>query len=262
MTCPKCGKKVGAGDAVCSNCGLSLSEIKDKEKKEAKEIPLIETSSVTSKSKNKIGNFVKGRNFKITLIVVAIVIFAFVIALIAVNIGVSKGEKIAMKTAEYIGSSVDEARNKLDVAYKDKSAFPGVTNSIKYSSIYESDKSVRSGGVNYPKWAVLLNEEDGKITSVKYADFKVVKDNIYGEERKTVVNLDKYEKGVSKKTINDEIDLDFYSVTYTKNKTSYVYKYWYTTENDDQQPVLLTVDFDDDNKFISFTSKLLYPENM
>lgn len=260
MTCPKCGKTVGDGDAVCSNCGIALTEIKNKNKKDAKEIPLLETSKLTPK--DKISNLVKGRNFKIILIVVAIVIFAFIVALIAVNIGMSKGEKIAKKTAEYIGSSVDEARTKLDIAFKDKSAYQGVTNSVKYSSVYESSGSVKAGGVNYPKWAVLLNEEDGKITSVKYADFRVVKDDLYGEERKTIVNLDKFEKGVSKKTINDEIDLDFYSVTYTKDKTTYVYKYWYTTENDDHQPVLLTVDFDDDDKFISFTSKLLYPENM
>ena len=47
-----------------------------------------------------------------------------------------------------------------------------------------------------------------------------------------------------------------------KENTSYLYKYYYITDNGDAQQVILTAVFDDENKFLYYSSELVYPENM
>lgn len=265
MTCPKCGKSIGEHDAVCSNCGAALSANSDNGKNgklfgRKKKKALLETSELTGmeKLKNKIG----GKNGKLIMIGAASILLVVLIIVIIVMLTSSKGEKTAEKLSEYIGSTSSEAQKKLEISFKDRSAYAVINNAVEFSKVYEPSGNLKADGINYPDWAVFVTENEGKIESVRYTNFKIIEDNIHGERRKTVVNLERFEKGVSYGTISDEIDLDYYSVAYTKDGSEYVYKYWYVTENDDEQPVILKVRFDNNNKYVSYESSLVYPQNI
>lgn len=268
MKCPNCGKTVGEHDGVCSNCGIALPEIIDVEdtsivkkfshKKE--KAPLGTTKpSGADKLRRKMG----GRKGKLILIGVAVILLVVLVILIIVSLSSSKGRKIADKTMAYIGADIGMAEKDADVHFKDESAYKGLNNAVKYDYIYESDDDVKVDGITYPEWAVLVTvNENEKIDSVKYSNFKTLKADVNGKERDKVVNLDKFETGVSGKTVLDEIDLDYYSITYTKDTISYVYRYWYTTADGDKQPVVLNVSFDRDNDYLYYSSTLVYPAYM
>ena len=41
-----------------------------------------------------------------------------------------------------------------------------------------------------------------------------------------------------------------------------MYKYYYKTDNGDAQQVIVYAVFDDEDKFLYYSSELVYPENM
>jgi hypothetical protein len=73
-----------------------------------------------------------------------------------VNIISGKGENTAESISEYIGVDVAKAQKKLDMHFKDESAFQGVNNALNFDYIIESDDSVNVDGINYPEWAALV----------------------------------------------------------------------------------------------------------
>ena len=128
-------------------------------------------------------------------------------------------------------------------------------------NIMESDDSVNVDGINYPEWAALVTVDDKeRIQTVKYSDFKVLKSNANGEEKSKAINLDKFEQGEKWNSLSDAIDLEYYSILWAKDTKTYVYRYWYENDAGDRQPVVLNVTFDTDNKYLYYTSTLIYPE--
>ena len=212
--------------------------------------------------KTKLTRKLSGTKGKLIMICSAVVLILVLVIILVVALTGSKGEKTAEKLSGYIGSTVEKAQQKTGISLKEKSAYPVLNNSVSFNRIYEPSGNLKSEGINYPDWAVFITEENGKISSVKFSDFGIIKSNINGKERKSVVNLDKYEKGSSFGTISDEIDIPYYSITYTDDGTEYMYRYRYITENEDEQPVILKVKFDKENKYVSYDSKLVYPENL
>ena len=76
------------------------------------------------------------------------------------NIISGKGENTAESISEYIGIDVAKAQKKLDMHFKDESAFQGVNNALNFDYIIESDDSVNVDGINYPEWAALVTVDD------------------------------------------------------------------------------------------------------
>lgn len=265
MKCPKCGKKVGEHDAVCSNCGIALQDtpddtalIKSVFGKKKKSLGTTKPDGV-QQVKNKVGE----KRLKLILFSIALVLLITLIIIIVVSITGTKGEKIAENVSEFIGSELADAEKKCEVHFKDESAYAGVNNAIKYDYAVEADDTVTVDGITYPEWGVFITLDDSDcIETVKYSNFKLLEDNVKGEERDRVVNLDKFEKGVTFGTVSDEIDLDYYSVVYALDADTYNYRYWYKTESGDVQPVVLSVTFDKNHKYLYYSSTLLYPQNM
>lgn len=85
--------------------------------------------------------------------------------------------------------------------FKDESAFQGVDNALNFDYIIESDDSVNVDGINYPEWAALVTVDDEeRIQTVKYSNFKVLKNNANGEKRvklSTLISLNKEQSGVA-----------------------------------------------------------------
>lgn len=268
MDCPKCGKKIGENDNVCTNCGVVIKESSENtklstklfNKKNKKKNPL-ETSKLgtTEKLRSKFGM----KHLKILLAVIAVALIILLIITLFVSIASGKGKKLARKTAEYIGTTVAVAETKMDMHFIDKSAYAGLNRALEFNYVEESEDSVKVDGITYPEWAVLIvTDKKQKIQSVKYCDFKLLKKNIKGVECEKLINLDKFDKGASYDKVEDAIDIDPYSVTYSSDLVTYRYRYWYDSDTGDEQQVILDVSFDGENKFLYYTSTLVYPENL
>lgn len=264
MNCPKCGKPVGDHDALCPNCGAELfietalaDKIFEKSKPFNEEPP---QEKKPKKPRNKSG---MKKALKLGAIVCAAVVVIIIVIVIVVSLTSGEGRKLAEKASDFIGADFDIAEKKLDAKFKKESAYKGLTNVIQYNRIAESDESVRVDGVTYPEWAVLITTDDeGRILTVKYADFASLKGDIMGTKKDRIVNLDRFKVGASRGDVEDELDMDFYSVTYTKDGVSYTYRYWYENDNGDEQPVVLSVNFDSDGDYVSYSSVLVYHQYM
>ncbi len=268
MDCPKCGKKIGEKDNVCTNCGVVIREGAENNKlstklfnkKNKKKNPL-ETSKLgkTEKLRSKFG--IKQLKILLAVVVVALVVLLFITLFVSIASG--KGKKLAAKTSEYIGRTVAVAESKLDVHFKDKSAYAGLNKALEFNYVEESEDTVKVDGVTYPEWAVLITtDKKQNIKTVKYCDFKLLKKNIKGVECKKLINLDKFDKGASYDKVEDSINIDPYSITYANDLVTYRYRYWYDSDTGDEQQVVLDVSFDGDNKFLYYNSNMVYPENL
>lgn len=269
MKCPECGHHVGDHDAVCPYCSKALYEDTTLMKNITGRKKIDRESFINEKKeegKSKQGFFGRakklfsGKNLKIVLICAAAVVVIAVAVIIVISVNSSKGEKTAKKAAEYVGLEISQAQDKLGIKFEGESAFSGVNNAIEFDGVYEAQEKVKVEGVTYPEWAIFVKlSQDNRIETVKYANFSLLGGGLKGKEKKEVVSLGRFKKGASWSDINEEIDMDYYSVEYGKDKTGYVYRYWYTSDNGDVQQVILTVNFDTDNKYIDYSTQFVYP---
>lgn len=195
---------------------------------------------------------------------VCIILIIVLIICLIMHLSSSKGKRVADNITKYIGESPKKAEQGLDISLKERSDFSGINNAVKFDRIYESEESITVDDITYPEWAVFvtLDENPETIITVKYTDFSIIEKNLSGLERKSEVDLSRFDESDSFGTISDEIGLDYYSVAYTNYNVTYVYKYWYKTETGDKQAVLLTAKFSKKNKFLEYKSERLYPPNL
>ena len=62
--------------------------------------------------------------------------------------------------------------------------------------------------------------------------------------------------------MDKELDMDYYSVSYTKDGEAYIYRYWYENDSGDEQPVVLTVYYDTKGKLKVYTPQMIYHQFM
>lgn len=268
MECPKCRKTVGENDAVCRNCGIALKEPKRK---------MFNIKKITDRKKYKNHSDLKTvdgkkglvrqkaneNKLKLVLVAVSLILILVLIILLVSHISGDKGNKTALELKEYIGRSVSNAETDVEIHLKDESAFRGVNTALAFDYVYEAEEELEINDITYPEWTVtVILDKSEKIESVVYTDFTTVEDDLRGDKKEKSVSLDKFDKGAKYNTVTDEIDCDPYRITYNKENTSYMYKYYYITDNGDAQQVVLNVVFDDENKFLYYSSELVYPENM
>ncbi|SFB79074.1 zinc ribbon domain-containing protein [Ruminococcus albus] len=274
MKCPKCGEIVGDHDKLCPHCNAELfidTQLAERLFKK-KEDPLPDEGDNFFKpgKKAKDNSGQKKPKMKIdihNLKLIAIVVLSLLIIILAIVLVVtsmsSKGEKYAKKAADYIGADYEIASKKFDFKIKQESGYKGLTAVIDYNYVAESDTEVRIDGVTYPEWAVIINTDDeNRITEVRYCNFKSIKSDIKGVKKEHNINLDKFNPGTDKSTVDKELDMDYYSVSYTKDGEAYIYRYWYENDSGDEQPVVLTVYYDTKGKLKVYTPQMLYHQFM
>ena len=253
MDCPKCGKKIGDKDNVCSNCGVVIKENAENTKlstklfgkKNVKKNPL--ATSKLGKTEKLCSRF-SMKHLKIFLAIAAVLILIALVVTLVVSISSGKGKKLARNTAEYLGKTVAVAESKLDVHFKDKSAFSVLNKALEFDYVEESEDSGKVEGTKYPEWA--------------YCDFKLLKKDVRGVECDKIINLDRFDEGADYSKVNSEIGIDPYSISYSEKLVTYRYRYWFENDSGDQQQVVLDVSYDDDNHFLYYTSNMVYPENL
>ena len=268
MDCPKCGKKIGDKDNVCSNCGVVIKENAENTKlstklfgkKNVKKNPL--ATSKLGKTEKLRSRF-SMKHLKIFLAIAAVLILIALVVTLVVSISSGKGKKLARNTAEYLGKTVAVAESKLDVHFKDKSSFSVLNKALEFDYVEESEDSVKVDGTKYPEWAVLVKvNKQQQIQSVKYCDFKLLKKDVRGVECDKIINLDRFDEGADYSKVNSEIGIDPYSISYSEKLVTYRYRYWFENDSGDQQQVVLDVSYDNDNHFLYYTSNMVYPENL
>ena len=197
------------------------------------------------------------------LAIAAVLILIALVITLVVSISSGKGKKLARNTAEYLGKTVAVAESKLDVHFKDKSAFSVLNKALEFDYVEESEDSVKVDGTKYPEWAVLVKvNKQQQIQSVKYCDFKLLKKDVRGVECDKIINLDRFDEGADYSKVNSEIGIDPYSISYSEKLVTYRYRYWFENDSGDQQQVVLDVSYDNDNHFLYYTSNMVYPENL
>ncbi|WP_295154029.1 zinc ribbon domain-containing protein [uncultured Ruminococcus sp.] len=266
MKCPNCGKAVGDHDTICPNCGKEMFiDTKLAEKIFKRSDDPLPDDGVSAKAAKKPKFNLKPDLHLIKLIAIAVVsLLIIVLAVVLIVQSVrAKGEKYARKASDFIGADFEIASKKLDFKIKQESGYKGLTAVIDYKYIAESDDEVRVDGVTYPEWAIIFNtDESDRITEVRYCDFKRIKGDIKGEKKEHNVNLDKFNPGTDKSSVEKELDMDYYSVSYTKDGEAYIYRYWYENDSGDEQPVVLTVYYNTEGKFKAYTPQLLFHQYM
>lgn len=267
MECPKCKKTVGENDAVCRNCGIALKEPKRKKLNVKKMFDNKKKSSSNLKTvqgrKGIVRQRINENKLKVALFVVALVLIIVLLIVFISHISGEKGNKAALELKEYLGNTVSNAQSDSDIHLKDSSSFRGINTALAFDFVYESEDEIKINDIAYPEWAVTVSlNKNEKIESVTYTDFTSIEEDMRGEKKDRALNLDKFDKGAKYNTVTDEIDCDPYSITYKEDLTSYRYKYYYTVDNGDAQQVILTAVFDSDNKFLYYSSELVYPQNL
>ncbi|ADU22531.1 MULTISPECIES: zinc ribbon domain-containing protein [Ruminococcus] len=270
MKCPKCGETVGDHDKICQYCSAELfidTQLAERLFKKKKDpLPDDDKFTRTEKKKHLKRPDLKKFDFHniklIAIVVLSLLILVLAVVLIVRSMG-SKGEKYAKKAADFIGADFEIASKKLDFKIKQESGYKGFTAVIDYNYVAESDDDLRIDGVTYPEWAVVINTDDeNRITEVRYCNFKRIKSDIKGVKKEHTINLDKFNPGTDKSAIDKELDMDPYSIAFTKDGTAYIYRYWYENDSGDEQPVVLTVYYDTKDKLKTYTPQLLFHQYM
>ena len=267
MKCPNCGKPVGDHDVICPACGAEMFiDTKLAEKIFTKNgEPMPEDEIRPKKNKKRFPGKIKLdlHNLKLIAIVVLSLIIVILVVILVIRAMGTKGEKYAKKASDFIGADFEIASKKLDFKIKQESGYKGLTAVVEYDRVAESDNDVRIDGVTYPEWAIIFRLDDQeRITEVRYCDFKSIKKDIKGVKKDHMINLDKFNAGTSRSTIDKELDMGEYSVSYTKDGEAHIYRYWYENDSGDEQPVVLTVFYDSDGKFKSYTPQMILHQYM
>lgn len=276
MKCPKCSYEVGEHDARCPKCGAELfidtvlaekifkkaSNPFDTAFEDAPEPAPKKKKKKAPKSERSGKSFDMGK-FKLAVIIILTLTVLVLAVLLILSFRSAKGEKIAKKAADYIGADYETVRDKIDAKLKEDSAFKGLTAVIEYDRIAEAEKEVRLDGVNYPEWAVILKLDDQqRIESVRFCDFKNIKNDLKGDKKSHAVNLEKFNRGAKPDELKKELDMDYYSVEYTRSGMTYTYRYWYENDSGDEQPVVLYVNCDKDGDYLDHSYVLINHQYM
>lgn len=246
MTCPRCKSEIPDDSLRCEVCNKKIR----KNKKHKPKPPKKDRKPIPKEVKIK---FLIGAVVTILIIVVVVVI--------AKKVDDNTGVNIADEMQEFIDSPVKVAINETDEYFADESVFDALNFLGSFDYVIEAEKGVEIEGVNYPKWAVFVNTNDEDvIESVKYVDFRVLEKNSKGVKADKEINLERFVLGDKFKSVNKEIEIDPFAITYTAGTISYDYRYYFENEYDDQQGMTLNVVLDNDLEYIYSTTQRQVPD--
>ncbi len=277
MLCPKCKKEIDDLISECPFCHTYIKTNEGQRKKLSDKRRGQLTDKRRKKDKNKTirvravpdGTEIKRglgkRGLKLVIVGGIAAVFIILIIVIVMAITASKGLRYAEDASVYIGEQPQTLNVRTGIQYLDESKFYGVNSAVTFDYIYESEKSVKVQGIEYPAWAVTLSVSDngGHISRVTYTDFSVLKHDIRGKKLDGCIDLDRFASGTKQSAVMKEIDLSPYSITYSEDGgVTYVYKYYYKRDNGDEQAMLTRVTFSDKGKYKYSTNEVLIPKNM
>lgn len=239
MVCPNCEANIAEGVQFCPNCGVNVF-LND-----------VVTAPPAPKSKAKINLKLIGVGFgTIALIVLVIVIIML--------INSNPGRKIANVISESLGRSVTIAEKNANITLEQSSEFSVLKNIVNYDFIYEAPNIVKVEGIRMPEWAIFVNnDENDKISSVVYYDFKTMERDWKGQKSTKLINSDLINYGMKMKDVERKVPLKPLSITHTNEDTViYLYKYYFVDPVDkNDKAYYFTICYDINNEVTSVQSK-------
>ena len=261
MKCPNCGEKSEKKDKVCRNCGTLLKKERSflkttpKLKQESANVPLLETSAPSAASGGS-----KLKLIKLIVSAAALVAVVLLVITLVLHITSGKGKKSAESISEYLGTNVGTAEEKLDMHFKDDSAFGIINRADTFDYINESEDSVSIDDIKFPEWTVtILKTSSEKIDTVVYTDYNILKKDSRGKKLDRRPDLDAYGRNTKISTVIDAIDCDPFRISYALDGTKYEYRYCYELDNGDLQSMALIITADLEGKYFYSTSEELDP---
>ncbi len=281
MECPKCRKDVPENTYDCPYCGTKIKEAPEKKEKKLKKLfakkdsgqkpkrrSIKKTQKIsdreldlpdTAAAKKDLADRLRTAAMAVCVLLIIIIIVILLVSLLSTD-----GEKYAESIAEKIGKDVSSAASDDEINLADGSKYFAVNSALSFDYVYESDKQIKAGGCTYPEWAVFVKvSEYNFITDVTYTDFSVIKKDMRGKKQSAAITLDSFSKGDKRSSVLKYIDIDPYSITYSQSgETVYTFKYYYERSDGDEQPMILRAAFNEDGKYLYYTSEPVFPQNM
>lgn len=164
----------------------------------------------------------KVNRLKMLLIIVGALLVLSLILWLVISISRKRnnGALYAQKLAESIGLSVVNAQQAADITLKADSAYPTLnTIYVMNNTKAESKRSVVVSGVHLPQWLILCEKDGDVLSSVKFYDYRALKDNVFGEKRRGYIDPNSVVTGTSVEQVEEQLGLVPYCTQYLPDKT-------------------------------------------
>lgn len=219
---------------------------------------VLDNNNVSDVSNNEPGKrkgiFKKNRKGKVSLrfiLILLVVVTAAAVALfVFISISGNQGMRKSQKLSKKIGESSEKAASYADIDLTSASDFSFVNELVPFTSIAESGKTTRIYDVKVPEWTIFCSENSfGKLESVTYCDFRIMKNNINGIKKSSRIATESINVGSSLSEVETLLNMNPYQVVYSENSISRKYKYYYKDKQSDViKAYYITVVFSKDNK--------------
>ena len=241
MDCPKCKAAVENSAAFCTNCGYdfssdniidtldkSVSESKEKKIKEKKEKRYL--LNFKKKAEKADENAKKRRLIIVRAVLITAAVLIIFAAFVVIASLIKSNEGIKTLDNIPIGRDLAYAESKTGKDFVLISRHTAVADICEFDGIYESDKVVKSEGVNLPEWAVTVQlGDDQSIQKASYYDFAVLQNGWKGQSCSEEIGIDVVEYGMTEKEVERKLGFKPYVVIKDIDNTiTYIYRYYYS----------------------------------
>ena len=237
MICSECKSEIPEDVKVCPNCSAELCNNK-KEKSE--------------KRKRKSGKKVKVRGRIIAFLLILFSVIVIVFTLFA-SVSSNQGYRRAQKIAKKIGENPEKAYTSSKADFVSSSDYDFLNELTDFTVLNESDNRISVYGVGLPSWIVFCNEDSfGKLESVSYFDFRILKNNINGIKQKSRIDVSQISTGMKMSEADKIIGMKPYQIVFSENIISKKYKYYYKDkQNGNINAYYITVIFNSETNIVN-----------
>lgn len=177
------------------------------------------------------------KNIKKIAIGAGVLAVAVIGIVIAVNVSKRKndGARFAQQIADYIGLNIASAEKSSGISLQTDSQFPAVNAVYSfYNSKTESKKSVEVQGTHLPQWLIICEKDGENLTGVRYYDFRLLTDSVFGTKRKGYIDPKTVLPSSEIEQVESTIGLEPYCINYTGDKVQIrEYRYYYEDADTD-----------------------------
>jgi len=190
------------------------------------------------------------KRFRLLAVILAVIIAVIVFLIVYITVSGSQGMRKSQKLSKKIGETSEKAASYADIELTASSDFDFVNELVPFTSLAESEKTTKVYDVNVPEWTIFCSENSfGKLESVTYCDFRVLKKNINGFHKNNRVDTSAISTGSTLAEVDSVLDMDPYQIVYSENSISRKYKYYYKDKESGRiKAYYVTVMFGKDNK--------------
>lgn len=233
VVCGKCQCVNEDENEFCSNCGERLVKQDKKRKKDKK-----------SDRKNAHIN-IKKRKLMLLLAACVVLVVAIVIGIVMIFSRRDSGAyDIAKKLGDKCGQEIVVAEKNAGIHMSVKSESDAINEMEDAKYFYESGSMVKVDGVKVPEWSIKIDMQQDVIHKVYYRNYKSQVKNYKGVKVSNEIRVLKIQEGMSRKDVEDIVDIDPVSITWYDDSVVYDYNYYLVDSNDNEKAYKIKITYD------------------